>query len=107
MTEMCPHCHQEMPIGQSDLTEAEVSRLPTGNQNSEKPSVIEWKAVKGAADFYGVRDWTSKVDGSLSYEENIELMRRVGTNFESAGGQTMKELAAEEKANMRWSEQKR
>lgn len=103
---LCPHCGQEIPVGQMELTESEVKALPTGNQNSDDLSVIEWQHIKALADFYNVRDWTNKVDCSLSYEENAELMREHGTNSRGPGGRTVRELAAEERAHQRW-EQKR
>jgi hypothetical protein len=65
-----------------------------GNQNT-KWNVIRWQAVKGAAVFYEVTDWTSKVDTSLTYEENIALMAKYGTNVEANGGKTMRDLKAE------------
>jgi hypothetical protein len=83
-----------MPTGQADLTEKEKSRLPLGNQHT-KWNVVRWQAVKGAALYYGVSDWTSKVDSALSYGENISLMAREGTSVEANGGRTMKDIPRE------------
>ena len=66
-------------IGQAHLTTYEVNRLPTGNQHSDTPTVVQWQVVKGAAIHYGVRDWTSRVDSTLTYDENVALMERYGT----------------------------
>lgn len=90
----CPCCGRPAKTGQARLTEHEIARLPMGNQNT-KWNVVRWQAVKGAALYYEVRNWTSKVDASLSYEENIALMAEHGTNVEANGGQTMREMAPE------------
>lgn len=97
----CPHCNQEIRFGQPPLTSHELDRLPLGNQNTDAPTNIEWRTVKGAAMYYEVSDWTSKVDTSLTAEENINLMAKYGTNMEAAGGRTVKDLAAKEKARQR------
>lgn len=65
-----------------------------GNQNT-KWNVVRWQAVKGAALYYEVSDWTSKVDPKLSYDENISLMAQHGTNVEANGGRTMREMKTE------------
>mgnify|MGYP006267079257 FL=1 len=90
-------------VGQAKLTDHEVSRLTIGNQNSDDLSIIEWQAVKGAAVKFGVTDWTAKVDSSLTYEENIAKMRQYGTN----GGQSIRYVAAVEKANQRAHDERR
>lgn len=90
----CPCCGRDFTTGQSTLTESEIERLPMGNQNT-KWNVIRWQAVKGAAEFYEVNDWTSKVDPELTYEENIAIMAKYGTNREANGGPTMREVAPE------------
>lgn len=72
-----------------------------GNQNDDNLTLIEWQVVKGAAVYYEVTDWTSKVDTSLTYEENANLMAQYGTRIDAPGGATVKDLAAEEKAKMR------
>ena len=81
-------------IGQATLTSRELGRLPTGNQHSDTPTVIEWQCVKAAAIHYNVSDWISRVDSSLSYEENVSLLESLS--------QGDRELAVEE-ANMRWA----
>jgi hypothetical protein len=72
-----------------------------GNQNDDELTLIEWQCVKAAAVYYEVTDWTSKVDTSLTYEENIDRMAQLGTNMDAAGGATLKDLAAKEKEKMR------
>jgi len=81
-----------MPIGQAELTKKEIKRLPMGNQNT-KWNVIRWQAVKGAAMYYEVSDWTSVADSVLSYRENIALMAQHGTNVEANGGKTMRQIS--------------
>lgn len=82
---------EEGKIGQATLTNHEISRLRTTNQHGNDGfTVIEAQCIKGAAMKYGVSDWTSKVDHELTYEENINLMRKKSTT----GGQTMRELGA-------------
>jgi len=93
----CPCCNRTFKTGQAPLTDHEIRRLPMGNQNT-KWNVIRWQVVKGAAMFFDVNDWTSKVDASLSYEENVAIMAKHGLNKEiGGGGQTMRELAPEAK----------
>jgi hypothetical protein len=50
-----------------------------GNQNNQKLSIVEWQCVKGAAMYYGVRDWKAKADSTLTAEENVSLMEQYGT----------------------------
>jgi len=100
----CPCCGGEIPIGQARLTDDEIRRLPMGNQHDDNLTLIQWQVVKGAAVYYEVTDWTSKVDTSLGLSENVNLMEKYGTNMDAAGGRTMKDAAAKEKANMRWSD---
>ncbi|AGM11947.1 hypothetical protein DNAM5_88 [Haloarcula californiae tailed virus 1] len=99
----CPHCGQAIPIGQARLTDSEILRLPMGNQNDDNLTLIQWQCVKAAAVYYEVTDWTSKVDTSLTMDENIDLMQKKGTNLDAAGGRSMKDVAAQEKAKARWS----
>jgi hypothetical protein len=75
---------------QAPLTDHEMSRLPIGNQHTDSLTLIEWQCVKGAAMEAEVSDWTSKVDSSLSYGENITLMYKKGTSPDH--GPTMREL---------------
>lgn len=82
-------------IGQASLTSREVEQLKTGNQYSDQLTVVEWQCVKAAAIHYNVRDWISRVDSSLSYEENVTLLENL-----SEGD---REMAVEE-AKMRWAE---
>jgi hypothetical protein len=76
-------------IGQAQLTESEQRLLPMGNQHT-KWNLIRWQVVKAAAIHHGVIDWTSKVDTSLTYEENIQLMKKYGTKNNTT---TMREMA--------------
>ena len=57
-----------------------VSRGMIGNQHTDKLSIIEWQVVKGAALHYGVSDWRSVSDSTLSASENVSLMERHGTD---------------------------
>jgi hypothetical protein len=87
----CPSCHQLLRTAfqrdgddetppQAQLTDTEIARLPIGNQNDGTPlTLIEWQCVKGAAVRYGVRDWTAKVDPTLTKDENVTLMERLAT----------------------------
>lgn len=77
--------------------------MPMGNQYDDNLTLLQWKTVKGAAIYYGVSDWVSKVDTTLSLDENIRLMEIHGTDMTSAGGRTVKELAVKEKAKTRWT----
>lgn len=89
MAVSCPHCGQGLPIGQSQLTAEERSRLPMGNEKT-KWNVVKWQVVKAAAEYYEVSDWTSEVDTSLTYEENVHLMAEKGTNLDAPGGATLR-----------------
>jgi hypothetical protein len=77
-------------IGQARLTDDEIARLPTGNQHSDDPTIIEWQCVKAAAIHYGVRDWTAKADSTLTHEENVSLMEQYGTENNET---TVREMA--------------
>lgn len=74
-------------LGQVELTDDELRRLPLGNQYTarHRKPVMCWQAVKAAALYYEVSDWISIVDAKLTYEENIELLRRRGTYGADAG----------------------
>lgn len=78
---------------QTKLTQDErdwlAARDMVGNQHSNRLSIIEWQCIKGAAVYYGVEDWRSKADSTLTAEENVTLMEQAGTlNNES----TMREM---------------
>lgn len=75
---------------QAQLNRNELRRLSIGNQHSDELSVIEWQVVKGAAVIYGIRDWTVKVDPTLTYEENVNLLKRQSVT--EHGGATMREM---------------
>lgn len=78
--------------GQALLTDHELSRLRTRNQHGgDGLTVVEWQVVKGAAMAYQVQDWTAVADASLTYEENVDLMRRRST-VPGEGGPTMKHM---------------
>jgi len=69
-------------IGQATLTSEEIRKLKTTNQYSNNGStVIQWQCVKAAAIKYNVEDWLSKIDQTLHYSENIELMKREGEAY--------------------------
>lgn len=78
--------HDDDGIGQATLTGSEMGELPIGNQNTDTMTLIEYQCIKAAAIKYDVRDWTSKIDTSLSYEENIDLMAKSGNK------RTMREM---------------
>ena len=95
----CPNCSRmvrphllsedESPPSQAKLTEGEVRRLSTGNQHSSALSVIEWQVVKGAAVEKGVSNWTDKVDGMLTVDENVGLLEKFATD---GSGKTLREM---------------
>lgn len=94
---------QSDSIQQANLTDHEISRLTIGNQHSDAPSIIEWMTVKGAARKYEVTDWTSKVDSTLTWEENVGLMQ----NHSTTNDQRIRYVAAVEKANQRAHDDRR
>lgn len=75
---LMPHSDEELPP-QQPLTDHEVSRLPIGNQHTDDLSIIEWQCVKGAASYFGVRDWMSIADTQLTAGENVALMEQHGS----------------------------
>lgn len=92
----CTNCHQmhrpDLLRGEDDvippqaqLSDHEISRVPIGNQHTDRLSIIEWQVVKGAAAYYGVRDWTAKADSMLTAEENVSLMEKHGTRNPETG----------------------
>lgn len=56
-----------------------ASRGMVGNQNNQKLSIVGWQCIKGAALYYGVRDWKAKADSTLTVDENVSLMEQYGT----------------------------
>ena len=90
---------------QARLTRHERKRLPLGNQYTSirRKPIMCWQAIKGAAVEEGVNDWTSRVDPTLTYEENIDLMRQAGISREKGLGATVKELRAREAIRCGWS----
>ena len=67
----------ENKIGQATLTDNEISRLNTTNQHGDDGlTVIEYQCLKAVAIENGIMDWTSKVDSTLSYHENLSLMEQ-------------------------------
>ena len=73
-------------IGQATLTKKEIEKIPTTNQyGNEGFTTIEAQCIKGVAMEYGVHDWLDYVDSTLSYEENMEIIRQKG------GSKTMRE----------------
>lgn len=82
--------------GQATLTDREIQRATTTNQNGDYGhTVIELQAIKGVAMKHGIDDWISYVDPELSHEENMEIMR-------TEANPTMKENRAKEKSYKRW-----
>ena len=90
----CKSCHQMMRTRylrdqddeippQAKLNQHErdylSARNMVGNQHSNRLSIIEWQVVKGAAMYFGVTDWKSKADSTLTAEENVSLMENYGT----------------------------
>jgi len=64
-------------IGQATLTDSEINRLNTTNQHGDDGlTVIEYQSIKAKAIENGIMDWTSKVDSTLSYHENLSLMEQ-------------------------------
>lgn len=78
-TEISRMSLDEEKIGQATLTDREIEKIPTTNQNGENGfTVVEAQCIKAAAIKYEVNDWISKVDSKLTYEENIEIMKNEG-----------------------------
>lgn len=87
-TEVELMAEREEAIGQARLTDHEIDRLPMGNQHT-KWNVVKWQVVKAAAFYYDVPDWTSYVDPTLTYEENVTIMSKYGTRNSEA---TMRDI---------------
>ena len=65
----------EEKTGQATLTDSEIQRLNTTNQHGDKGlTVIQYQSIKAKAIENGIMDWTSHVDSTLSYHENLSLM---------------------------------
>jgi len=92
----CPACGGTIPIGQSRLTDREIQRLPIGNQNTDRPTLIEWQVVKAAAEYYEVPDWTAKVDPELTAGENVDLLREKGTAEVPSAGKSLRRFQPHE-----------
>jgi hypothetical protein len=102
----CKSCHRmmrtrylrdqddELPP-QASLSDYDIKWLSArdmiGNQHTSALSIVEWQVVKGAAAYYGVRDWKSKADATLTAEENVSLMEQRATRNTKA---TMRDLSS-------------
>lgn len=65
----------ENKVGQATLTSNEISRLNTTNQHGEDGlTVVHYQSIKAKAIKNDITDWTSKVDSTLSYHENMQIM---------------------------------
>lgn len=68
-------------IGQATLTGHEINRLKTRNQHGDTGlTTVQWQAIKAKAIKNHITDWTSKVDGELSYHENLSLIDKEKQN---------------------------
>jgi hypothetical protein len=82
--------------GQATLTDREISRATTTNQNGEHGhTIIELQCIKAVGMEYQLEDWLSYVDPTLTYEENIDIIK-------SESNSTMKESMAKQKEVQRW-----
>lgn len=75
---------------QVPLSRAERKKVTLGNQYTDAYSIMKWRAMKGAAMQYEVEDWLQHIDRSLTYQENIELLRQRSTTRE--GGPTLNRM---------------
>lgn len=92
----CHHCGQPIKVGQAELTESEKLRVNwAGPPQNGRPNIIEAKAIKALAQYYGVEDWMAHWDTSLSPSENEEIFRKISTDPETEGP-TMKEIGGRE-----------
>jgi hypothetical protein len=73
----CGHCGQRIPVGQARLSRSEIERFDYEGFRGF-PNIIRLQVVKAHAGYYDVADWTSHVDSSLSMNENIDRMARIG-----------------------------
>jgi len=91
----CTSCHKLMRTRylrdqddetppQAALTQRErdwlAARNMVGNQHTPRLSIVEYRVIKGAAVYFGVSDWRSKVDSTLTAEENVSVMEAHGTD---------------------------
>lgn len=82
--------------GQATLTDREIDRAETTNQNGKYGhTIIELQCIKAAAIKHELEDWPSYVDPTLTYEENIDIIK-------TEANSTMKETMAEQKEVQRW-----
>lgn len=89
----CPCCGGSLNIGQAELTEEEKSRVDwAGPPQNGRPNIIEAQVIKAIAQYYGVEDWMSYWDKTLSPSENAEIFRKKG----SEGRPSMNEVGFEE-----------
>jgi len=66
---------REDTTGQADLTDAERDRIDFSDPRASVP----WaRSIKALAEKYGVSDWTSYVDGTLSVDEHRQVMEEAG-----------------------------
>lgn len=89
---MCDHCGQAIKFGQSSLTRAEKARFNWSGDPKGSPNIIEAQCVKAIAQYYGVRDWTTHWDPTLSVGENHDIMAREGFQMHE---KTMRERKSE------------
>ena len=74
-------------IGQATLTQREIARSNTTNQYGEDGlTVVELQCIKGVAMKNGLDDWLSYVDSSLSYEENMNIIKEQSETTMKQGG---------------------
>jgi len=72
----------ENKISQATLTDSEISRLNTTNQHGDNGlTVNEYQSIKAKAIENGIMGWTSKVDSTPSYHENLSLMEKNNGNY--------------------------
>lgn len=81
----------EKSHGQLLLSERERKKVELGNQFTDAYSIMEWQCIKAAAVHNRVRDWIAKTDTSLTYSENVDRMRELGSET------TMKDIYARDK----------
>ena len=80
----CDCCGQDIKIGQIQLTRREKRMYNWGGPD-DNVNIIKAQCVKAAAYYFGISDWTSEWDTSLTVDENI-------ANFEKQTNPTMREM---------------